>query len=181
MGLLLLLFYRIVIPGTAVVAALWLWRRAKDRHAKIRALFLILPIVACLTWTLYGGEKYLLDAQVRELCAKDGGIKVYETVKLPANKFGQYGEFRIPDKQHAKPGDDYYEEWDIIHYDDGNPSTRRDHFLIYRRSDSRLLGEAVSYSRIGGDLPGPWHESSFTCPDKADDVTLNQRIFVRTN
>ena len=49
---------------------------------------IILLIAALL---LSGCEKARLDQQVKELCAKDGGIKVYETVKLPADRFDQWG------------------------------------------------------------------------------------------
>lgn len=181
MSLLLMMFYWLVTPGVGVVAAIWLWRSAKQRSTKILALIPIVSIFAWLAWTLYGGEKFLLDRQVQELCAKDGGVKIYETVKLSANRFDAYGDLRIPSKRDAKPEDDYYYEWNVDRYGDGNPSMRRDHFLVFRRSDSKLLGEAVSYARRGGDLPGPWHESSFRCPEQAGDVVLNRRIFVQSN
>lgn len=41
---------------------------------------------------LAGCEKYELDRRMEELCKKDGGIRVYETVKLPASKFDQNGD-----------------------------------------------------------------------------------------
>lgn len=62
---------------------------------------------------------------------------------------------------------------------EGNPSMRRDHFQIIRRSDSKILGDSISYARKGGDIPGPWHESSFRCPDKATDSFLVQRVFIQ--
>lgn len=51
------------------------------------------PLVFAMIFGLLlaGCEKARLDAQVKELCAKDGGIKVYETVKLPADRFNQWG------------------------------------------------------------------------------------------
>ena len=115
MSLLLMFFYWLILPGIGIVAALWLWRRAKDRPTKIIALLLIVPGFAWLAWTLYGGEKAVLDRQVRELCAKDGGIKVYETVKLPAEKFNEWGRpsFTIPIMPHSRLGktDKYFLEW----------------------------------------------------------------------
>ncbi|MBK7812955.1 MAG: hypothetical protein IPJ52_00920 [Rhodocyclaceae bacterium] len=52
------------------------------------ALLALLPLVAgCAT-----PSQMAVDAEVKRLCAIDGGIKVYETVKLPADKFNQWGQ-----------------------------------------------------------------------------------------
>lgn len=178
MSLLLFLFYWIAIPVLVIAAAAWLWRRM-DSYA-VRGLIAVACIATLsgLLW-LAVGEKWRADRQVRELCAKDGGVKVYEAVRLPAERFDKYGQIRIPFKRDAKPTDEYYDEWRVHRYRDRNPVIRRDHFLIYRRSDEKLLGEAVSYSRIGGDMPGPWHESSFRCPKESGNSSLQQRIFIQ--
>ena len=44
----------------------------------------LLLTFAALTTALAGCERWSLDRQMEELCKKDGGIKVYETVTLPA-------------------------------------------------------------------------------------------------
>ena len=144
----------------------------------IIALLLLLPLAtACAS----GPSKSELDAEVKRLCAIDGGIKVYEAVTLPAERFDKYGGIRIPLKQDTKSSDDYYHEWVVIHLLDGNPSMRRDHFLVYRKADGKLLGEAISYGRRGGDMKGPWHDSSFRCPSDAGDQDLVRRIFTKSN
>jgi hypothetical protein len=176
-----MMFYWLLVPGIAVAAALWLWRRTKERPKKILALVLIVPAFIWLAWTIYGGEKFLLDRQVQELCAKDGGIKVYETVKLPPDKFDQSGNVRIPSKQNATSSDEYFYQWDIDYLKKGNPELSRDHFKIIRRKDGKLLGELVSYGRGGGDLPGPWHDSSYHCPESGNQPGLEKRIFLREN
>ena len=160
-----------------------LWRRFAPQWAQRKRMYAALGIVAAVVWMLWPfwevtGKKMYYDAEVNRLCAKDGGVKVYETVKLPAEKFDKYGVVRIPSKQDAKLGDEYYYEWNVHHYRQGEPSIRRDHFLIVRRSDAKLLGESISYARRGGDMPGPWHPSSFRCPEQADEVILTQRIFI---
>lgn len=138
------------------------------------------PMLVAALLLLTGCEKDRLDAQVKELCAKDGGIKVYETVKLPPEKFDKYGAVRIPSRRDAKPEDEYYYERDTTYLRTGNPSMWRGHHRIIRRSDGKLLGESIRYSRRGGDLPGPWHESSFGCPpiDK-DQPQLESSIFLK--
>jgi hypothetical protein len=132
---------------------------------------------ALMPLILTGCEKARLDQQVKELCAKDGGIRVYETVKLPPEKFDKYGVVRIPSRRDAKPDDEYFYDWNILYYKKGNPEMWRSHFILYRANDRRILGEAIGYSRRGGDLPGPWHASSFGCPLNAGLPVLKQRVF----
>jgi hypothetical protein len=174
-----MIVYGLVVPGIAIVVAMWLWHQAKDRPTTIIAVVLIVPGFAWLAWTLYGGEKRLLDQQVRELCAKDGGIKVYETVKLPAELLDKNGVIRIPDKEQAKPTDQYYYETERRYYRNGNPELSRRQYRIVRRVDQKILGELVFYGRGGGDLPGPWHESGITCPDPTQIPNFETSIFLR--
>jgi hypothetical protein len=124
-------------------------------------------------------EKTRLDDEVRQLCAKDGGIKVYETVKVPAEMFDRYGIVRVPSKQDAKASDEYYYERETTYLRTGNPAMWRSHHRIIRTSDGKVLGESIHYARRGGDIPGPWHESSFGCPDVRDQPSLENSIFVR--
>ena len=126
---------------------------------------------------LCGCEKARLDEQVRELCAKDGGIKVHETVALPADKFDQFGEVRLVERSLTKAADEYFYIYETNHMRTGNPSLRRDHVKLYRRADNRVLGEGVSYARRGGDLPGPWHDSSFRCPEHASEKDVAVKVF----
>ena len=57
------------------------------------ALLLLLPVIAgCAT-----PSQIMLDAEVKRLCAIDGGIKVYETVRLPAERF-KLGYLRLLSK-----------------------------------------------------------------------------------
>lgn len=124
-----------------------------------------------------GGQKIYFDAEVKRLCAVDGGIKVIEKVRLPAEKFDQYGNVEIPTKKDAKPSDNYYYETNTTYYRTGNPEVRRSHNQIIRRSDGKVLGEFVYYARRGGDMPGPWHESAFGCPDLLTLPNFENSIF----
>jgi hypothetical protein len=124
-------------------------------------------------------EKARLDREVKQLCAIDGGIKVYETVKLPAERFDQYGQIRVPAKWLAEPGDEYYYESSTYYLKQGNPEMWQSHYKMYQLADNKLLGESFGYVRIGGDMPGPWHSSSFSCPDRADITDLKKQIFTK--
>lgn len=132
----------------------------------MKTLLVILLALQFVTACISGPSKGQLDDEVKRLCAIDGGIKVYETVKLPAERFDKYGQIRVPAKWLGKPEDEYYSESSTNYLIRGNPEMWKFHFKLYRRSDEKLIGETISYTRIGGDIPGPWHSSSFQCPQK---------------
>jgi hypothetical protein len=140
-------------------------------------------ILIAMCVLLAGCEKARLDEQVRELCAKDGGIKVYEMVKLPPDKFNKYGQinFYRPNEYENALGNDYIWKSQVVYIKNGNPVLGRFFDQVIRRSDSKILGESVAYFRIGGDMHGPWNESSFSCPDGAGDVSLLGKVFVSIN
>jgi hypothetical protein len=114
-------------------------------------------------------EKDRLDEEVRQLCLKDGGIKVYETVLLPNSEYqkllNKYGDLEIPNKQYSKPEYPFFQDVSITYLREGNPEMSRAIYKLIRRSDQKVLATSTFYSRGGGDFPGPWHESSFICPD----------------
>jgi hypothetical protein len=130
-----------------------------------------------------GCEKARLDEQVRELCAKDGGIKVYETVKLPPDKFDTFGVAAIPEKRKAGPTDLYHYEMTTAYLRKGSPDMRRVHVVVVRRGDGRVLGETVTYHRRGGDLGIllPLHDSSFSCPNNQGLPELKRQLFRRAD
>jgi hypothetical protein len=166
------------VPLLAFFTTGLLWRHSQSDLSKVLALAAGIAILS-MPLLISNAVKAYFDRQVRELCAKDGGVRVYETVGLPKERFDEFGNFRIPIKKAAKPVDEYFYEWNVHHFRDGNPSVERDHFLIFRRSDMTLLGEAVSYVRIGGDVPGPWIESSFRCPKESGNPNLLRLTFIQ--
>lgn len=109
-----------------------------------------------------------------------GGVRVYETVRLSAEKYDALKRvnFMLPDKTRTEPVDEYYSETDRYYYRDGNPEISRRQYRIIRRSDQKILGELVFYGRGGGDLPGPWHGSSFTCPNPTE-VRFESAVFIK--
>lgn len=145
----------------------------------MKTLLVILLALQFVTACISGPSKGQLDDEVKRLCAIDGGIKVYETVKLPAERFDKYGQIRVPAKWLGKPEDEYYSESSTNYLIRGNPEMWKFHFKLYRRSDEKLIGETISYTRIGGDIPGPWHSSSFQCPQKEDSGYLIREIFIK--
>lgn len=138
---------------------------------------------------LSGCEKAALDRQVEELCRKDGGVKVYETVMLPPEMFDQDGNpfpgWRArPLEDRLGPEYRYLRETSILK--DGDPHKllsegvlRRNSEKIIRVSDSKLMGESVVYGRTGGEAILLGHPSGTMCPTlKSADETLIRSVFI---
>jgi hypothetical protein len=175
----LALFVWVGVPLLALLTGVLFWRRAGTPMGKALALTVSVAVLSA-PLLVSNAVKAHYDLQVRELCAKDGGVQVYETVRLPAERFDEFGDFRIPIKSNAQETDPYYYEWRVQRYRDGNPTIRRNHALVFRKSDGKLLGESINYGRSGGDLPGPWEGgTSFRCPESADITDLNKQVFIK--
>jgi hypothetical protein len=123
--------------------------------------------------SLVGCERYALDRQMEELCKKDGGIKVYETITLSPAEYDKLLKYvTIAKTQEDIFGPDYRYVWisEALVGKDADPEKgqgrlTRNYLKIYRRSDGKLLGEAVTYGRSGGDgFTFGFHPSSKVCP-----------------
>lgn len=158
----------------------WRWRKPAFAWGYGRWYDGIALVVALLwfggSFWYGGGRKYYYDWRVEQMCAVDGGVKVYETVRLPAERFDNYGNIGIQNRQYARPTDQYYFETEEKYLRAGNPTLIRSVTRIIRRSDRKVLGESTRYGRGGGDLPGPWHPSTFDCPPIRD-LKLESSIF----
>lgn len=119
------------------------------------------------------------DAQVRKLCAKDGGVKVYETVELTPGLINRGGGVSIPSKRSATAEDLYFYEMEDQYLRKNNPSLIRTSTVVIRRRDHKVLGKSISYSRGGGDLHGPWHPSAFLCPDPTKGNSVLSAVFIK--
>lgn len=185
-------FLFLLSPVILVVGWLGLtWLLWKGGHRLLGSEFanrwvqVALVVTVAIVWVgssfwYAGGRKIYYDAWVERMCAKDGGVRVYETVKLPAEKFDKYGVFTVPKQNTSGTDAEYFYESVISYYRKGNPEVWRLHFEVFRHMDKKLLGEAVRYGRRGGDLIGPWHESSFGCPDNSDISDLKKQLFTVT-
>jgi len=144
------------------------------------AIPMLLLILLFLAIGFYEARKAYWDYQVRELCAKDGGIRVYETITLPPTEYERFAKrnWIFPNKKEANPTDTYYYVVDIHYYRDWNPQVSRQQYFVVRNSDGKVLGASTRYGRGGGDIPGPWHPSSFTCPKISKDIpSIESSIF----
>jgi hypothetical protein len=131
-------------------------------------------------------ERYKLDRQMEELCKKDGGVKVYEKVTLSPAEYEALSKFKVT----ARTTEDYYgPEYRYISDDkilsgtaNGPQSDRgrlsRSREAIYRRADGRLLGESITYWRLGGDFfTFGSQPSARNCPSPR--VSLQNSVFLK--
>lgn len=125
-------------------------------------------------------QKAELDREVDRLCAIDGGVHVYEVVRLPKEDFGQDGEvfpqFRHLPSDKGRFGSSYVVRRNNKVLVQGNPAMQRLNTLIVRVSDEKVLGEVIIYRRSGGDLPSPAAASRYSCP-KGPDFDLEGQVF----
>lgn len=180
-GLYLLLLFSIwILVGWAIYK---LWHAINNQIQGLSIASICIGLVFFAIWFGWPfwemfGKKMYWDAKVRELCAIDGGVKVYERVLLPSKIFDKYGNVGIVNKRHAKPSDGYYFQTENVYLRKDNPKIIRSVTQIIRRDDNKNLGESIRYGRSGGDLPGPWHPSSYGCPP-IEELRLESSIFMK--
>ena len=127
------------------------------------------------------GAKSYWDAKLEELCAKDGGVRVYEQVFVTQNELDRMklgGEFvTISPRALAQPNSIVFSDDTITVLHESNPRVWRSEESIRRRSDGKLVAIIVRYSRVGGDPPSPSHPSQFGCPDDRKIFAQRENIF----
>lgn len=149
----------------------------------IKMLLLIpaaLVLLLVLAFAFFEGRKAYWDYRVREMCVKDGGVKVYERVTLPQRYVNRDGIIRIPFEPHATLNDEYFIRTIRTPIVDGYLSVGRHQTQLVRATDKRLLAEVVSYGRGGGDFPTFAHPSYVSCQTSVNSIdSMNQQVFLR--
>ena len=123
---------------------------------------------------------------MKDLCEKDGGVKVYEPITLADSEFKTLKDYVITEKSgenYFGPDYRYVTRREILAGKRTNPQSgdgqlARLYWAIYRRSDNRLLGEQVEYRRNGGDLfTFGFQPSSKSCPHF--ERGIEQLVFIK--
>ncbi len=153
--------------------------------------FSILPALSISICFLLGGcvvytlENSYWDARVDELCKKDGGITVFETIEFPTAQYErhlQHGELWLPRTYgpEARRSDSLYARGYHTMLRVGNPEVSRWTLSIVRGSDHKVLATRVTYTRgferrRGNDSQMYKHE----CPSMSDEVFFSKVILER--
>lgn len=162
-----------------------------------RALFRLvvaIPVailVVGFSWFVYAEyRRNYWDDRVRELCGREGGIKVFErailrdpryldaemNIRIPAKLERQPGYG--PSSFEAKPEDIFFRQTVTTVIRDQSPRVARDDIFIVRNGDQKVLGQATSFGRVGGDFLAVDFESRFRCPIDASESHLMKRVFI---
>jgi len=159
--------------------------------SKIWTLLLIpaaLVVLLLLAIGFFEGRKAYWDSQVRRMCEKDGGTRVFERVAIPPIYLDKDGFIRIPAKPsisdkplhfEAKPTDLFYYEIVDEPIVSGYLAVGKHAFNVVRASDRKILSTMIVYSRSGGDFPTFVHPSSFSCPDPKNRSEPLNATFIR--
>jgi hypothetical protein len=146
------------------------------------SIFFTAALAGCMGYV--PGQQSYWDAQVREMCAKDGGVHIIERVRITENEMGflskDAGKLIILAKELAHPKSPVYavREKGKIFASEGNSSIGRTEWSVIRRSDQKVVANLIRYSRTGGDFPEFVHQSTFFCPS-AEKITNDlQKIFL---
>lgn len=149
---------------------------------RLLQICLVLPIVALYACTT---ETDRLDAEAKRLCALDGGIKIYETVTLPSEKFNEYGQPLIPigkdDKNFGFFSTSTQEHiaGQLSQQAGDGAGLKKSTTQIVRTSDKKIMGEERIYRRHGGRLlDGYMQGGGFQCPT-SEGWALERKIFLR--
>lgn len=162
-------------------------RRCKQDRARYTRLFgsLVLAtstmaLVSCAGYV--PGRQAYWDAQVKEMCEKDGGVRIFELLHISEADIeflGRVdGRIAVPAKRVAHPKSPVFAENKITYIRQSNPAVWRSEWVVRRRVDLVIVARWTSYVRVGGDVPSDAHPSSFSCPNPETITSNLQKLFV---
>lgn len=145
------------------------------RLCSIAALFVmsLIAITGCMGYHPIAHSSW--DARVKDFCLKEGGVVVYEKVKLDEEELRLLGARRtitVPRRQSAGPSAPYIADEKITWLNEGNPRVYRADISIVRTRDGKVLSHMVSFGRVGGDLVPP-----YSCADVGVNLDIEQQTF----
>lgn len=129
------------------------------------------------------GRQAYWDAQVTEMCARDGGVRIFHKLRISESDIPHLlyvgRKIAVPSKELASPKAPAYYELRVTPLKhEGNLQVSRTESTTTRRSDGAIVARWVSYTRSGGDFPSHAYPSHFTCPDMKVIGADLQQLFV---
>lgn len=146
------------------------------------SLFLAVILAGCMSYV--PGQQSYWDTQVKEMCAKDGGLHIIERVRIAKSEMNflgkNNGKLSVLVKELAHPKSPVYAIRDEgkVFASEGNASIGRVNWSIVRRSDQKVVATLIRYSRTGGDFPEFIHQSTFFCPSSEKISNDMQDLFL---
>lgn len=155
-----------------------------SKMAKVVAAILLAPI-AVVVIGIGGCEarKAYYDWRVRQMCERDGGIAIYEHIRISPQTAARMsrvaGHLSITYESSSPPSDVAFLRGEPQILRTGEPSIQRYEQSIVRRSDGKTVAKVVRYGRAGGDFPLTLsNPSTFSCPDWPQYYSEVAKVFV---
>jgi hypothetical protein len=146
------------------------------------AIFVGVQVAACAGYL--PGRQAQWDEKLNEMCRKDGGVQIFDKVRLSqadARKLGSVdGKISVPLKELAHPEAPLFSVQTRTHLGaEGNVSIGRIESSITRRQDGTVVARWVAYSRSGGEIPiGLSDGTTRFCPELSKITADLQPLFV---
>jgi hypothetical protein len=155
----------------------WICGRSRSKGFGVIRFIVAIPLVLIglvIIFFLYcEARKAYWDYRVKEMCEKDGGGKVLQTVELSEQEYvrllNKFGKFEIPLDGPGAGDAPIVQKQTSTYIRRNDPEVRQDQTTIIRKSDSAILARSIIYSRVGGDLIA-FHPSYYSCPKKPVDI-----------
>mgnify|MGYP003348966674 CR=1 FL=1 len=147
------------------------------RHLVLLPFQLLLLIVLFLIY--YMTRFVYVDHQMSLMCAKDGGVKIYEQIEITQAEadsisVGQNIGGGMVKKQELKEGMPvYHSEFKEEIIKKTFPQITRIEYTYHRAKDDKLLAKEVWYIREGADMI-----SSSDCPESAIRTKQEQKLYL---
>ena len=120
----------------------------------------------------YSPTQLYWDSKVKKMCEGDGGVRIIEKVTLSKEQFtrlvNNFGQLAPPLEAQAAADVPIVRRSTSTYIRRNDPEVRRDELTLVRKSDGKVLGALVSYSRVGGDLFA-LHPTFYSCPESSSD------------
>lgn len=134
----------------------------------VKWIFISPAILVLLAVAFCEINKAYWDNKVDSLCAKDGGVTIYEKIVIYRSdyknlKTSSNGEVILPLEKQANPEDPFFIRYSVEFIHDGFTSVKRGETSFVRNNDKKILSKQILYTRGGGDFPTGFEGSSYMC------------------
>lgn len=155
-----------------------------SKVGKVFAAILLTPIaLVVLGIGVCEGRKAYYDWRVKQMCEKDGGISIYEHIRISPQTAARMsrvaGHLSITYESSSPPNDVAFLRGEPEILRTSEPSIHRHEQSIVRRTDGKIVARMVRYGRAGGDFPlSLSNPSTFSCPEWPKYYSEIAKVFV---
>ena len=137
-------------------------------------------LVLLVVFAFYEGRKAYWDFRVQQMCEQDGGVTVFEKIRLNSDDYkrlkGTQGSIPIPERRSADSSTEFVSDTERSAIHQGSPYVWRTVSTIHAVDGNRVIARYVTYTRRGGDIPTFAHPSYSGCDSGV--TAISKEIFM---